>query len=112
MLARELFAIKGKDYTQLQVELEEDRDQADGLAPRQRRQPAVGTKYPGIGPIGASALVMKTPDPRAFRSGRHFAAWIGLTPKDHSTGGKTRLGEITRAGDEILRSVLVVGAPR
>ena len=53
---------------------------------------------------------MKTPDPRAFASGRHFAAWLGLTPKDHSTAGKTRLGKITRAGDERLRSVLVVGA--
>ncbi len=45
-----------------------------------------------------------------FRSGRQFAAWIGLTPKDHSTAGKVRLGVITRAGDEALRSVLVVGA--
>ena len=54
--------------------------------------------------------MMKTPDPRMFGSGRDFAAWIGLTPKDHSTGGKTRLGTITRAGDELLRSTLVVGA--
>jgi transposase len=55
-------------------------------------------------------LVMKTPDPHAFASGRHFAAWLGLTPKDHSTAGKTRIGKITRAGDERLRSVLVAGA--
>ena len=67
-------------------------------------------KIPGVGPIGATALVMKTPDPRAFSSGRHFAAWLGLTPKDHSTAGKTRLGKITRAGDERLRSLLVAGA--
>jgi transposase len=53
---------------------------------------------------------MKAPDPTQFRSGRQFAAWIGLTPKDHSTAGKVRLGVITRAGDEGLRSVLVVGA--
>ena len=53
---------------------------------------------------------MKTPDPHAFRSGRLFAAWLGLTPKDHSTAGKTRLGKITRAGDERLRQLLVVGA--
>ena len=60
-------------------------------------------EIPAVGPDrGATALVMKTPDPRAFRSGRHFAAWIGLTPKDHSTAGKTRLGVITRAGDEDL----------
>ena len=67
-------------------------------------------EIPGIGPILATALVMKAPDLRLFPSGRHFAAWIGLTPKDHSTAGKTRLGKITRAGDEMLRSVLVAGA--
>ncbi len=55
-------------------------------------------------------LRMKTPAPELFRSGRQFAAWIGLTPRDHSTAGKVRLGVITRAGDEGLRSVLVVGA--
>ena len=55
-------------------------------------------------------LMMKTPDPHQFKSGRDFAAWMGLTPKDHSTAGKTRLGGITRAGDELLRSTLVVGA--
>src|ERR1035437_7891052 len=49
-------------------------------------------------------------EPELFRSRRQFAAWIGLTPKDHSSGGKVRLGVITRAGDEGLRSVLVVGA--
>ena len=56
------------------------------------------------------ALTMKTPAPELFASGRQFAAWMGLTPKDHSTGGKVRLGIITRAGDELLRSVLVAGA--
>ncbi len=68
------------------------------------------TQIPGIGPVIASMLAMKTPDPKAFASGRDFAAWLGLTPKDHSTAGKTRLGRITRAGDETLRSLLVVGA--
>jgi transposase len=67
-------------------------------------------KIPGIGPIGAMLLKTKTPDPQRFASGRQFAAWIGLTPKDHSTAGKVRLGVITRAGDEGLRSVLFVGA--
>ncbi|TCU31447.1 transposase IS116/IS110/IS902 family protein [Rhizobium azibense] len=67
-------------------------------------------EIPGVGPVGASLLMMKTPDPRMFKSGRDFAAWIGLTPKDHSTAGKVRLGVITRAGDERLGSVLVVGA--
>ncbi len=65
---------------------------------------------PGVGPIGATALAMKVPDPSQFRSGRHFAAWLGLTPKDHSTAGRQRLGVITRAGDETLRRLLVAGA--
>ena len=50
------------------------------------------------------------PEPELFRSGRQFAAWIGVTPKDHSTTGKVRLGVFTRAGDDGLRSLLVVGA--
>jgi transposase len=65
---------------------------------------------PGFGPLGAVLLVMKTPAPEQFRSGRQFAAWMGLTPKDHSTAGKVRPGIITRAGDEMLRSTLVLGA--
>jgi transposase len=108
-LARELFALQGRDYARLQTELKaiEVRLLAWHRTHADSRRLA---EIPGIGPIGATALVMKTPDPRAFPSGRHFAAWIGLTPKDHSTGGKTRLGKITRAGDEMLRSVLVAGA--
>jgi len=65
---------------------------------------------PGVGPIGAAALTMKVPDPSVFESARHFAAWLGLTPKDHSTAGRLRLGVITRAGDETLRRLLVNGA--
>jgi transposase len=108
-IARELFAFQGKDYARLQIDLKaiEARLMAWHRADATSRRLA---QVPGIGPIGATALVMKAPDPRLFRSGRHFAAWIGLTPKDHSTAGKTRLGKITRAGDEMLRSVLVAGA--
>jgi transposase len=80
----------------------------DGLSGARRLARLV--KIPGVGPIGAVLLKMKTPEPELFRSGRQFAAWIGLTPRDHSTAGKVRLGVITRAGDEGLRSVLVVGA--
>ena len=65
---------------------------------------------PGIGLITACALAMKVADPSVFRSGRHFAAWLGLTPKDHSTAGRQRLGVITRAGDQTLRHLLVSGA--
>lgn len=108
-LARNLFAMQGRDYAQLQVELKaiEVRLMTWHRADARSQRLA---QIPGIGPISATALVMKTPDPRAFPSGRHFAAWLGLTPKDHSSGGKTRLGKITRAGDEVLRSLLVAGA--
>jgi transposase len=108
-LAREMFAVQGREYAQLKVELKaiEARLMAWHRANADSRRLA---QIPGVGPIGATALVMKTPDPRAFPSGRHFAAWLGLTPKDHSTAGKTRLGKITRAGDEVLRSLLVAGA--
>jgi transposase len=108
-LARELFAMQGREYAQLRVELKaiEAKLMAWHRANPDSRRLA---RIEGVGPIGATALVMKTPDPHAFPSGRHFAAWIGLTPKDHSTAGKTRLGKITRAGDEMLRSVLVAGA--
>jgi transposase len=67
-------------------------------------------EVPSIGPVIAATLAAKVPDPERFRSGRDFAAWIGLTPKDHSTGGKVRQGGITRAGDEGLRALLVCGA--
>jgi transposase len=108
-LAHELFIIHAKEYAQLQTRLEEVEDKlmAWHRADECSRRLA---QIPGVGPIGASMLVMKTPAPEAFRSARHFAAWLGLTPKDHSTAGKVRLGVITRAGDEALRSVLVVGA--
>ena len=65
---------------------------------------------PGVGPIGATLLSIKVVDARGFKSARNFAAWLGLTPKNHSTAGKNRLGVITRAGDGMLRAVLVAGA--
>ena len=67
------------------------------------------TTAPGIGPTTALTSVL-TVDPAVFASGRHFAAWIGLTPQQHSTGGKPRLGGISRAGNERLRTLLVNGA--
>jgi transposase len=68
------------------------------------------TTIPGIGPITAATIQALVPDPGAFTSGRHFAAWIGLTPKMHSSGGKERLGKISKMGNPALRSLLVVGA--
>ncbi|WP_173984735.1 IS110 family transposase, partial [Magnetospirillum sp. SS-4] len=65
---------------------------------------------PGIGPLIASAIVATIGDPRRFRTGRDFSAWLGLVPSQNSTGGKSILGPITKAGDRYLRSLLVVGA--
>jgi transposase len=64
---------------------------------------------PGIGPITAITMALSV-NPAILESGRHFAAWLGLTPKEHSTGGKHRLGRISKAGNERLRQLLVVGA--
>ena len=65
---------------------------------------------PGVGPMLATALVASVADPRTFRSGRNFSAWIGLVPKQHSSGGKDRLGSISKQGDRYLRSLFVAGA--
>src|ERR1700750_1218635 len=91
-LAREQLAVLGREYGRLQVDLKE----IDAKLMAWHRADAVGRRLaliPSDGPIIATMLVMKAPDPHAFRSGRHFAAWLGLTPKDHSTAGKTRLGK-------------------
>jgi len=64
----------------------------------------------GIGIIGASAIAATVTDPKVFRSGRDFAAWIGLVPRQDSTGGKQKLGPISKQGDRYLRRILVVGA--
>ena len=65
---------------------------------------------PGVGPLIATALVASVPDPHVFKSGRDMAAWIGLVPRQNSTGGKERLGHISKAGNRYLRMLLVVGA--
>jgi transposase len=82
------------------------------------RQDAVSqclATQPGIGPAwlmlgGAVSFSLKVPDPKAFGSGRHFAAWLGITPKENSSGGRHRQGRISRQGDEGLRRLLVLGA--
>ena len=108
-LARELFAALGEEYAELKPKL--GKIEAQLLAwHRQNELSRRLAEIPGVGPIGAALMVMKVVNPQGFRSGRDFAAWLGLTPKDHSTAGKQRLGVITRAGDEALRRVLVLGA--
>jgi transposase len=67
-------------------------------------------EIPGVGPALATALVASVADPKAFRSGRDFSAWIGLVPKQNSSGGKEKLGNITKRGDRYLRSLFTAGA--
>jgi transposase len=68
------------------------------------------TSIPGVGPIIAATVRATVQDPRGFRTGRDFAAWIGLTPRAHSSGGKERIGSISKRGNRQLRTLLVVGA--
>ena len=108
-LAREMFETLARNYAQVNEEIAA----LDGKLLALHRDNEVSRRLaamPGIGPIGATLLSFKAADARGFKSGRDFAAWLGLTPKNHSTAGRNRLGVITRAGDEMLRSVLVAGA--
>lgn len=107
--ARRVFARLGAEYAALEARLSE----AEAEVRAWQRQDETCRRLrqvPGIGPIGAALLVLRTPLPGAFGSGRDFAAWMGLTPRDHSSAKKQRLGAISRAGDEALRAVLVSGA--
>jgi transposase len=108
-LAKELFAIHSQEYSRLKVKLREIEAKLKAWH-RQNEMSRRLAEVDAIGPIGGCLLAIKAPDPQAFGCGRNFAAWMGLTPKDHSTAGKMRLGVITRAGDEALRRTLVVGA--
>lgn len=108
-LAKELFQTLAEEYARLNTQLQKIEVKLMAWHRHNELSKRLA-QVPGIGPVIATVLAVKVGDPKAFRSGRDFAAWIGLTPKDHSTGGKTRQGVITRAGDGMLRSVLVVGA--
>ena len=106
--AKEMLALLGEEIEHLDGRLKEL--EAKLLA--MHRANAISqllASIPGIGPIIALTLAIEI-DPKAFQSGRHLAAWLGLTPREHSTGGKQRLGGISRAGHERLRALLVVGA--
>ena len=77
-----------------------------------RRDPVsrLAASVPGVGALAASAILASAPDPQAFKSGRDFAAWLGVTPKQNSTGGKEKLGSITKQGNRYIRRLLVLGA--
>lgn len=106
--ARTLFARMKEHIDQLNQQINDL--EAELLALHKASQTSqLLASIPGIGPAIAITLAL-TVDPKQFTSGRHFAAWLGLTPKEHSTGGKQRLGRISKAGNERLRQLLVVGA--
>ena len=79
------------------------------MAQEQPCEPAVGD-HPRIGPIIATAIAATVVEPSDFRSGREFAAWLGLVPRQNSTGGKVRLGGISKRGNQYLRRLLINGA--
>jgi transposase len=97
-----------------QVEnLEERIERLDRRTVRRAREDETARRLvtiPGIGAVTAAALQGLVPDARGFQSARHFAAWIGLTPRSHSSGGKERLGRISKQGNPTLRRLLVLGA--
>jgi transposase len=106
--ARDTMALLGEEIGRLDArikEMEAKLKQAHNANPVSKRLATI----PGVGPITALTFATEI-DPVAFQSGRHLAAWVGLTPREHSTGGKTRMGGISRAGNERLRRLLVLGA--
>ena len=108
-LARQMFKVLAGQYRNAEAQIQE----IEATLMAQHRSNEVSQRLaaiPSVGPIGALSMAAKIGDARRFRSGRDFAAFIGLTPKDHSTAGRKKLGGITRAGDEMLRSHLVCGA--
>jgi transposase len=106
--AREMLALLGQEIEHLDTRLKEIEMKLTAMHKADAISQLLAT-IPGIGPIIALTLAIEV-DPSAFESGRHLAAWIGLTPKEHSTGGKQRMGGISRAGHERLRQLLVTGA--
>ena len=107
-MAKAMFEQMGRHVAALDVKI----DTIDRQLLEQHKANEVSQRLaaiPGIGPITAITMALSV-NPANFESGRHFAAWLGLTPREHSTGGKHRLGRISKAGNERLRQLLVVGA--
>jgi transposase len=108
-IAREVFADAEQQLRELDVRIAAYDRRIAALArasePVQRLM-----KIEGVGPVTATALVASVGDATVFHNGRQFAAWLGLTPRQHSTGGKQRLGAMTKHGDVYLRTLLIHGA--
>ena len=95
------------------VQLETEIGKLDAEITRRAKENEVARRLmtvPGIGPLIATAIATLAPPPEAFRKARDFAAWLGLTPRQHSTGGKQRLGATTKMGERSLRRLLIIGA--
>ena len=108
-VARECLAALGAQLKMLKTQIL----QFDRLIVAWHRSNEVSKRLddiPGVGPALATALVASVANPKAFRSGRDFSAWIGLVPRQHSSGGKDRLGSISKQGDRYLRSLFTAGA--
>jgi transposase len=107
-IAKEMAALLGQAIDHLESRIKALEVKMTAMHKANAISPLLAT-MPGIGPIIALTMALEI-DPAAFQSGRHLAAWLGLTPKEHSTGGKQRMGGISRAGHERLRALLVSGA--
>jgi transposase len=106
--AKDMASLLGRQIEDLDTKIKE----LDGKLATAHKANEVSQRLatiPGVGPVTALTLAIEI-DPAAFESGRHLAAWAGLTPKEHSTGGKQRMGGISRAGNERMRALLVAGA--
>ena len=106
--AKEMFVLLGQQIDEIDARIKD----VDAKLTAAHKASEVSQRLvtiPGVGPVTALALAVEI-DPAMFESGRHLAAWVGLTPKERSTGGKQRMGGITRAGNERLRVLLVSGA--
>lgn len=107
-MAKEMFVLLGRQIDELSDQIKQIDVRLSAAHKANEVSKRLAT-IPGVGPIIALTLATEI-DPSAFQSGRHLAAWVGLTPREHSTGGKPRPGRISRAGNERLRALLVVGA--
>jgi len=106
--AKEMLALLGEEVGRLDARIGE-LDRKIAALHRDSSMSQLLAEIPGVGSIAAVTATL-TIDPKQFKSGRHLAAWIGLTPKEHSTGGKHRLGGISKQGNERMRQLLVLGA--
>lgn len=108
-LARAALSTLAGQWRELQVRIKDIEDKIVAWHRADAASRRLAT-IPGVGPITASAMAATVSDPSCFRSGREFAAWLGLVPRQNSSGGKQRLGGISKQGDRYLRRLLVIGA--